>query len=52
MQRNIELLKSDGVLFIEPGSGWLSCGQVGPGRMAEPREILARIQELLPLAPR
>ncbi|MAT15095.1 MAG: phosphopantothenoylcysteine decarboxylase [Planctomyces sp.] len=52
VQRNIELLKSDGVLFIEPGSGWLSCGQVGPGRMAEPREILARIQELLPLAPR
>ena len=34
-------LKQVGVrtLFIEPGSGWLSCGQVGPGRMAEAAEI-------------
>lgn len=40
VQRNVARLRADGVSFVEPGSGWLSCGQVGPGRMAEPAEIL------------
>jgi phosphopantothenoylcysteine decarboxylase/phosphopantothenate--cysteine ligase len=48
VQRNLAQLKADGVHCIEPGSGWLSCGQVGPGRMAEPAEILAAIEALLP----
>jgi phosphopantothenoylcysteine decarboxylase/phosphopantothenate--cysteine ligase len=47
VRRNVEALRQDGVQFVEPGSGWLSCGQVGPGRMAEPAEILARIADLL-----
>lgn len=47
VQRNVAQLKADGVHFVEPGSGWLSCGQVGPGRMAEPSEILAAIVKLL-----
>lgn len=47
VQRNVARLREDGVHFVDPGSGWLSCGQVGPGRMAEPAEILARIAELL-----
>ena len=47
VKRNVDLLRNDGVHFVEPGSGWLSCGQVGPGRMAEPQEILGRIAELL-----
>jgi phosphopantothenoylcysteine decarboxylase len=47
VQRNLAQLKTDGVHVIEPGSGWLSCGQVGPGRMAEPPEILAAIGSLL-----
>ena len=46
-QRNVEQLRADGVHFVEPGSGWLSCGQVGPGRMAEPMEILDRTELLL-----
>ncbi len=46
VQRNLEQLKLDGVHVVEPGSGWLSCGQVGPGRMAEPVEILALIETL------
>lgn len=49
VQRNVQQLRDDGMLFVEPGSGWLSCGQVGPGRMAEPSEILLRIGELLPV---
>jgi phosphopantothenoylcysteine decarboxylase/phosphopantothenate--cysteine ligase len=40
VQRNVAQLRLDGFRFIEPGSGWLSCGQTGPGRMAEPSEIL------------
>ena len=44
VQRNVNQLRSDGVLIIEPNDGWLSCGQVGKGRMAEPQEILDQIQ--------
>jgi phosphopantothenoylcysteine decarboxylase/phosphopantothenate--cysteine ligase len=47
VQRNIARLREDRLHFVEPGSGWLSCGQVGPGRMAEPAEILAAIANLL-----
>jgi phosphopantothenoylcysteine decarboxylase/phosphopantothenate--cysteine ligase len=47
VQRNVARLREDRLHFVEPGSGWLSCGQVGPGRMAEPAEILAAIAKLL-----
>lgn len=47
VQRNVNQLRADGVHFVEPGSGWLSCGQVGAGRLAEPSEILAAISTLL-----
>ncbi|MDP7277549.1 MAG: flavoprotein [Planctomycetaceae bacterium] len=43
VQRNVARLREDGFELIGPGQGWLSCGQVGPGRMAEPEEILERI---------
>jgi phosphopantothenoylcysteine synthetase/decarboxylase len=47
VQRNISQLRADGVNFVEPTSGWLSCRQVGAGRMAEPDAILAAIRGLL-----
>lgn len=47
VQRNLARLREDRLHIVEPGSGWLSCGQVGPGRMAEPAEILAAITNLL-----
>jgi phosphopantothenoylcysteine decarboxylase/phosphopantothenate--cysteine ligase len=47
VQRNVAQLRSDGVAFVDPGSGWLSCRQVGAGRMAEPEEILTAILGLL-----
>ncbi len=47
VQRNLATLRQDGIHLVEPGDGWLSCGQVGPGRMAEPAEIIGRITELL-----
>ena len=47
VQRNITQLRADGVRFVDPTSGWLSCRQVGTGRMAEPEAILAEIEKLL-----
>jgi phosphopantothenoylcysteine decarboxylase/phosphopantothenate--cysteine ligase len=38
-QANLEILRQRGVRVIEPGSGDLACGMVGPGRMAEPEFI-------------
>ncbi|NVK14294.1 MAG: bifunctional phosphopantothenoylcysteine decarboxylase/phosphopantothenate--cysteine ligase CoaBC [Rhodobacteraceae bacterium] len=42
-QRNLETLKKDGLSFIGPNDGSMACGEFGPGRMAEPEEILAAI---------
>lgn len=50
VQRNLQQLKEDGLLIVGPGEGWLSCGVTGPGRMAEPAEILAAIERALTLA--
>jgi phosphopantothenoylcysteine decarboxylase len=47
VQRNVTTIKGDGLHVIEPGSGWLSCGEVGAGRMAEPATILEAIQRAL-----
>lgn len=47
VQRNIECLRRDGVMIVDPGVGWLSCGVQGAGRMAEPAEILLRVQQIL-----
>lgn len=43
VQRNVAQLRADGVLLIEPGDGYLSCGMRGPGRMAEPETIYEAI---------
>jgi len=47
VQRNVKQLQEDGFHFAAPGSGWLSCGQVGAGRMAEAEEIQQQIGALL-----
>ena len=47
VQRNVAQLGADGVHIIGPEEGWLSCGQIGAGRMAEPGSILDRIEVLL-----
>jgi phosphopantothenoylcysteine decarboxylase len=46
VQRNVTTIKGDGLHVIEPGSGWLSCGEVGAGRMAEPAAILEAIEQV------
>jgi len=40
VQQNIEKLKGLGYEFIEPGVGLLACQAYGPGRMAEPVDIV------------
>lgn len=47
VQENISKLKRLGYHFIDPGEGQLACGYVGRGRMAEPEEIVERIQRML-----
>jgi len=47
VQRNVAQLAEDGVHFIEPSEGWLSCREKGKGRMAEPDQILASVREKL-----
>ena len=46
-QRNLTTLKSDGIHVVGPNEGDMACGEFGPGRMAEPVEILAAIENLL-----
>ncbi|MGV6802167.1 MAG: bifunctional phosphopantothenoylcysteine decarboxylase/phosphopantothenate--cysteine ligase CoaBC [bacterium] len=48
-QRNIATLKADGCQFIGPDEGDMACGEFGLGRMAEPEQIAAAIDEQLTL---
>jgi phosphopantothenoylcysteine decarboxylase/phosphopantothenate--cysteine ligase len=45
VQRNIATLRQHGCRFVGPGTGWLACGTRGPGRMAEPPEIVDAIAD-------
>ncbi len=38
-QDNMDRLKSYGYKFIEPGTGYLACGDEGKGRLADPQQI-------------
>jgi phosphopantothenoylcysteine decarboxylase / phosphopantothenate---cysteine ligase len=38
--RNLQTLTARGVRFVEPGEGYLACGWIGKGRLAEPAEIV------------
>ena len=51
-QRNIRTLTNDGVLFVGPNEGEMACGEYGPGRMAEPLEIVATIEAALAPQPK
>lgn len=47
MERNLHLLKQDGIDVIEPGVGFLASGLHGQGRLAEPEEMLSAIRDRL-----
>ena len=46
-RRNLATLQADGILTIGPNDGDMACGEYGPGRMAEPLEIVAAIEAAL-----
>jgi phosphopantothenoylcysteine decarboxylase / phosphopantothenate---cysteine ligase len=45
--RNLETLAARGVRFVDPGDGYLACGWIGKGRLAEPDEIVAAAEAML-----
>lgn len=46
-QANLATLRARGVRFVEPGEGYLACGWVGKGRLAEPEAIAAAALAML-----
>jgi phosphopantothenoylcysteine decarboxylase/phosphopantothenate--cysteine ligase len=46
-QANLEILRKRGVRIVEPGEGYLACGMIGSGRLAENETIVAAVMEAL-----
>jgi phosphopantothenoylcysteine decarboxylase/phosphopantothenate--cysteine ligase len=44
---NIERLRARGVTIVDPGEGFLACGWIGKGRLAEPEAIVAATDAVL-----
>jgi phosphopantothenoylcysteine decarboxylase/phosphopantothenate--cysteine ligase len=42
-QRNVAMLRADGVAILGPAAGDQACGEVGMGRMLEPEELLQAV---------
>src|SRR5204863_42228 len=47
VQRNMQTLASRGVRFVDPGDGFLACGWIGKGRLAEPDAICEAAEGML-----
>ena len=47
VSENIATLRARGVRFVEPGEGFLACGWIGRGRLAEPDEVVAAADALV-----
>jgi phosphopantothenoylcysteine decarboxylase len=47
VRRNVAQLRADGLTLIDPEEGYLSCGEVGAGRMADPETIFQAIAQAL-----
>ena len=46
-RRNADILAADGAIVLPPDSGEQACGDVGPGRMMEPEDIVMRLRRRL-----
>ena len=44
---NLDRLTGRGVRIVEPGAGYLACGWIGKGRLAEPEDVVAFVQRML-----
>jgi phosphopantothenoylcysteine decarboxylase / phosphopantothenate---cysteine ligase len=47
VQRNLKTLSDRGVRFVDPGEGYLACGWIGKGRLAEPAQIVEAADRML-----
>jgi phosphopantothenoylcysteine decarboxylase/phosphopantothenate--cysteine ligase len=47
VQRNLQTLAARGARFVEPGEGYLACGWIGKGRLAEPEDIVAAADRIV-----
>ena len=47
VRKNLDTLAARGVRFVDPGEGYLACGWIGKGRLAEPDEIVAAAEAVL-----
>ncbi len=45
--RNLATLAERGVRLVEPGEGYLACGWIGKGRLADPDAVVAAVQAIL-----
>ncbi len=45
--KNLETLIARGVHVVDPGSGYLACGWIGKGRLAEPEDVVDGAEQLL-----
>src|ERR671919_689485 len=47
VRNNLATLGARGVRFVDPGAGYLACGWIGKGRLAEPEEIVEAAERVL-----
>jgi phosphopantothenoylcysteine decarboxylase/phosphopantothenate--cysteine ligase len=47
VRRNLDTLAARGVRFVDPGEGYLACGWIGKGRLAEPEDIVEAAEAIL-----
>src|SRR5882672_416932 len=47
VRKNLDTLAARGTRFVEPGEGYLACGWIGKGRLAEPEDIVAAAERIV-----
>jgi phosphopantothenoylcysteine decarboxylase/phosphopantothenate--cysteine ligase len=47
VRANLETLRGRGIRFVDPGAGYLACGWIGKGRLAEPDDVVAAADAIL-----
>jgi phosphopantothenoylcysteine decarboxylase / phosphopantothenate---cysteine ligase len=45
-QSNLEILQRRGCSIVDPAEGWLACGSIGAGRLADPERIAEHVDDL------
>ena len=45
-QQNIQTLKAREIVVIDPDSGTQACGDIGPGRLQQPEQIIEQLEDI------